>query len=154
MPSSFLAYAADGDGDGRRDIWASVPDVLASIANFLKEHGWRPGEAVAVRTQVTGQDYRKLLDGTVKPAYLPKELAAAGVAVPEDIPADRLCTLLELQSAGLPNEYWIGFENFYVVTRYNRSTFYASAVLELGEAIRKERGAVRVAAVRALTMTR
>jgi membrane-bound lytic murein transglycosylase B len=143
MPGTFRRFAVDFDGDGRRDLVSSPADAIGSVANFLKEHGWRPGEAVAVRTQVTGQDYRKLLDGAVKPAYLPRELAAAGVAVPEDVPADRLCTLLELQSPGLPNEYWIGFENFYVVTRYNRSTFYALSVLDLSRALENALAATR-----------
>jgi membrane-bound lytic murein transglycosylase B len=143
MPGSYRRFAVDFDGDGRRDLVSSPADAIGSVANFLREHGWRPGEPVAVRTQVTGDAYRSLVEAGIKPAYRPAELAAAGVSVPEDIPADRLCALLELQTPGKPNEYWIGFDNFFVVTRYNRSTFYALSVLELARALENASSAGR-----------
>ncbi len=134
MPGTYRRYAVDFDGDGRRDLIGSAADAIGSVANFLKEHGWRRGEPVAMRTQVIGGAY-KALTAAIKPALRPAELTASGISVPEDASPDTLFAVLELQTPGQPPEVWLGRENFYVITRYNRSTFYALAVLELARAV-------------------
>jgi membrane-bound lytic murein transglycosylase B len=135
MPGSYLRYALDYDGDGRRDLSASAVDAIGSIANFLKEHGWDTGAPVAVPARVVGGDYRQLLDAGIKPVYRRADLALFGVSGAESLPPDTPCALIELETAGQDSEYRIALHNFYVLTRYNRSSFYASAVHELARAI-------------------
>ncbi|MBI4293205.1 MAG: lytic murein transglycosylase B [Betaproteobacteria bacterium] len=135
MPGSYLRYALDYDGDGRRDLSASAVDAIGSVANFLKEHGWDPGAPIAMPARVVGGDYRQLLDAGIRPAYRRADLALFGVSGAESLPPDTLCALIELETAGQDSEYWIALHNFYVLTRYNRSSFYASAVHELARAI-------------------
>ncbi len=136
MPSSFRAYAVDFDGDGRRDIWGSVVDAIGSVANYLSVHRWQPGQLIAAPAAVNGTAYREMLDGDLRPHHDMDELAQRGV-VPrtgQDIPAS--ATLLELEAEDGP-EHWLGFQNFYVITRYNRSPLYAMAVYQLSQAIRE-----------------
>ena len=134
ISSSFRAYAVDGNGDGRRDLWEDWEDVLASVANYFKAHGWRAGETVVERAI--------LADGTVpgeadNSMNLNDSLASvreAGFEVASDLPAETPVTLLSLEGDD-GQEHWIGFHNFRVITRYNRSVMYALAVHQLGRAI-------------------
>jgi len=141
MPHSYRRYAVDFDGDGKRDLSGSPVDAIGSVANFLKGHGWRTGEPIAAPARVDGDSYRTLAESGVKPKYRVADLASFGVAfadgrsAPDDLPA----TLVELVTPGQPAEYWIGHENFYVITRYNRSSFYAISVLELAREIATRR---------------
>jgi membrane-bound lytic murein transglycosylase B len=135
MPGTYRRYAVDYDGDGQRDLNASPADAIGSVANFLKAHGWEPGQPVAARAQVSGDAYRKLVDAGIKPVYSVADLAAYGVAAAEPLPADAGCALVELETPGQAVEYWVGLQNFYALTRYNRSSFYAIAVLELAREI-------------------
>jgi len=134
MPSSFRAYAVDGDGNGHRDLWASWGDVLSSVANYLKRHGWRAGEpamvpADASAADLTGLDFSDLaLNETVQ------SLRARGVTFDTFLPPEAPAKLVRLSGASGP-EYRVAFTNFYVITRYNRSQLYASAVNDLAEAI-------------------
>ncbi|MFA7593706.1 MAG: lytic murein transglycosylase B [Thiohalobacteraceae bacterium] len=131
IPSSYRRYAVDFDGDGRRDLWNSERDVLGSVANYLKVHGWVPGAPVVARAQVRGDAYRQLLDKGLKPHLPAGELARYGVVTTTPIPAGTPVALIELEGAqGL--EQWVVFNNFYVITRYNRSPLYAMAVHQLG----------------------
>ncbi|HEB58281.1 MAG TPA: lytic murein transglycosylase B [Gammaproteobacteria bacterium] len=134
ISSSFRRYAVDFDGDGKRDLWQNRHDVIGSVANYFKRHGWRTGEAIAQPVTVTGKAWRALLGRELKPHWSVAQLRAAGVEVPADIPADRLATLIELQGKDGP-EYWLGWHNFYVITRYNHSKLYAMAVFQLSQAI-------------------
>jgi membrane-bound lytic murein transglycosylase B len=136
MPDAYRRYAVDFDGDGHRDLRGSTADAIGSVGNFLMQHGWRPGEPVAARANVEGDELRPLVAAGVKPGFRLEDLRALGVATPTDAPPETLCSLIELQTAGLPSDWWVGFENFFVLTRYNRSSFYAVSVLELSRAIR------------------
>lgn len=135
MPGSYRRYALDYDGDGRRDLSGSAADAIGSVANFLKEHGWDAGAPIALPARVVGDAYRQLRDAGIKPLYRLADLALFGVSGAESLPPETLCALIELETAGQASEYRIALHNFYVLTRYNRSSFYASAVLELARGI-------------------
>jgi membrane-bound lytic murein transglycosylase B len=136
MPGSIRRYAVDFDGDGRIDLRASPADAIGSVASFLAQHGWVAGAPVAASAQVTGERHRLLIDGGVDPVYRAAELREADVAFDETIDADTPGVLIELESPGAAPVYIVGLQNFYVLTRYNRSSFYAAAVNELAEEIR------------------
>jgi membrane-bound lytic murein transglycosylase B len=134
MPSSFRAYAVDGDGDGRRNLWSSWGDVFASVANYLQVHGWRSGEPVMVPADVAGADLAGLVFGKLDLSATAGSLRARGVRFDTTLPADAPAVLLQLAGPAGP-EYRVGFTNFYAITRYNRSQMYASAVSDLADAI-------------------
>ena len=133
IPSSYRAYAVDGDGDGQRDLWNSLPDVLASVANYFAAHKWQAGEPVAVRA-VRASDAQEFVPDSLEARYSLPELAARGYRPAEAIGHAAPETLLRLEGANGP-EYWITFNNFYVISRYNRSPLYSMAVLQLAQAI-------------------
>ncbi|OGA03917.1 MAG: lytic murein transglycosylase B [Betaproteobacteria bacterium RIFCSPLOWO2_02_FULL_62_17] len=145
MPGSYRRYAVDFDGDGRRDLSGSVVDALGSVANFLKEHGWQRAQPIAFTARVVGERFRVLLASGIKPVYRGADLASFEVSVEEDVDPEMGVALIELESAGQVPEYRVGLENFYVLTRYNRSSFYAIAVFELAteiaSTVAKQRGA-------------
>ena len=136
MPSNYRRYAIDASEDGRIDLWNNWPDVCASIGNYLKEHGWNPGEpvlseATAKPDMAADLDGRKLdLSETVG------SLKDKGVSFDSALPADAPALLI---AADEPDGvHWrVGYNNFYVITRYNHSPLYAMAVYELAAAIRQ-----------------
>ena len=134
MPSSYREYAVDFDGNGRRDLWHSLPDALASVANYLHRHGWRAGEAIAVQARVdTDGAVPETRDG--KPGRTIDALESAGIAPQSrELSRSRKATIIELETK-TGTEYWLGLHNFYVLTRYNRSHLYAMAVLQLSRAL-------------------
>jgi membrane-bound lytic murein transglycosylase B len=134
LPSSYRKFAVDFDGDGRRDLWKSIPDVIGSVANYYKLHQWQPGEAIAVPAQVSTTPADSLVDDIT-----PKTPIAAfrklGIQPVTPLNDDALAALLPLETeSGM--QYWFGLKNFYVITRYNRSTNYAMAVYEIAQGIR------------------
>jgi membrane-bound lytic murein transglycosylase B len=134
MPSSYRLWARDGDGDGRRDLLTHTPDVFASIANYFVVHGWERGAPVVARAR-RAADAAEFLPGNVEPVHRLAELAARGYSPQPGEPAIEGATLLTFDGdAG--KEYWLGYRNFYVITRYNRSPMYALAVHQLAQAIR------------------
>jgi membrane-bound lytic murein transglycosylase B len=134
MPSSFRNYAVDGDGDGRRNLWKSWADVFASVANYLREHGWRQDEPVMARADVTKADLAGLEFGKLALTETVGSLRARGVRFETPLPAEAPAVLIELAGRDGP-EHRVGFTNFYAITRYNRSQLYASAVSDLADAI-------------------
>ncbi|HEY8519218.1 MAG TPA: lytic murein transglycosylase B [Gammaproteobacteria bacterium] len=137
IPSSFRAYAVDGNGDGRRDLWTDWDDALASVANYFRAHGWKPGEPVADRAtrpadwsgpEPEGNGLE--LDSTVG------DLVALGYAFDSSLPPTAPATLFALEGEGDTREYWVGYHNYQVITRYNRSAKYALATHQLAQAIR------------------
>lgn len=134
IASSYRRYAVDFDGDGRRDLWNSPVDAIGSVANYLSEHGWSRGEAVALPTRVGDAGVSGVLARGLKPHTPLRELRALGLPVPAQEPADRLASLLRLELQD-GYEYWIVLQNFYTITRYNHSARYAMAVYQLSEAI-------------------
>jgi membrane-bound lytic murein transglycosylase B len=133
MPSSYRKYGKDGDGDGKRDLIVSPRDAFASIANYFVGFGWKSGTPPFLPA-VAAPGAQPFVPGDFEAKYSLADLAAKGYrpayAGAPDLPA----TLLTLEGANGP-EYWIGYQNFYVITRYNRSPMYAMAVHQLAQAI-------------------
>jgi len=140
MPSSFRAYAVDGDADGRRNLWASWGDVFASVANYLQRHGWRSGEPVMGPADASVANLEGLEFGQLGLTETVGSLRARGVRFETALPAEAPAVLLRLAGRDGP-EYRVGFTNFHAITRYNRSQLYASAVSDLADAIAAAAGA-------------
>jgi len=136
MPGSQRRYAVDFDGDGHIDLTRSADDAIGSVASFLALHGWLPGGDVASPAQASG-DTSSLLASGLKPQRPLAELRAAGIAAAGSAGAP--AALIDLVTPEKNTEYWVGFQNFYVITRYNRSSFYAMAVYQLAQAIAERR---------------
>jgi len=135
IPSSYRAYAVDFDGSGHRDLWQSTPDVVASVANYLSRHGWKAGEPVAARAFPVGEGVEtSILRDGYKPTRTVAEMASAGFQASPELDPQRRAAVVELEEKER-NIYWLVFDNFYVITRYNRSTLYAMAVFELAKEI-------------------
>lgn len=135
MPGSFLRYAVDFDGDGRRDIWQSKADIIGSVAHYFREHGWQAGQPVAVPVRLVDPAAAHLADpDDLLPVRTLQEWVAAGVEPSQRIEGNPAAILFSLEGRdGL--EYWLGFHNFYTITRYNRSVLYAMAVYRLSQAL-------------------
>lgn len=136
IPTSYLAYAVDGDGDGKRDLWGNPVDAIHSVANYFAKHGWRSNEPVTHRVTVAGDAFEPLVNDSRKPKHTIADLTAAGVTLPVEINGDKPANLMMLEGKQ-GNEYWVGEYNFYVITRYNHSKLYAMAVYQLSEALKK-----------------
>ncbi|MCB1683497.1 MAG: lytic murein transglycosylase B [Pseudomonadales bacterium] len=134
IPSSFRAYAVDFDGDGVRDIWANQVDAIGSVANYFARHGWRSQAPVVVQVAVTGTEADALANESLSLDYTVGQLRAAGVQI-DDLAAEEKAALFRMEIED-GREYWLGLNNFYVITRYNRSRLYALAVHQLGQEIR------------------
>jgi len=144
IPSSYRHYAVDGDGDGHRDLWHSHHDVFASVANYFVEHGWGQGEPVMFEVDVNGADVDDLLNRgrDLDPKTTLGELRQRGVKVPDDAPVpDDFSVMLFTLTDGDDVRYYVGLNNFYVITRYNHSVLYATAVWQLAQAIERRREA-------------
>ncbi len=142
MPNSYRRWAVDFDGDGAVLLRSSPTDAIGSVANFLRSHGWVGGEPVAYPADLGSADPAPLIAEGLKPTRTLEDLAAAGITVRAS-PAPKpgtLGALVDLVTPDRPTEYRVGLQNFYVITRYNRSSFYASAVFDLAQALRIEMG--------------
>ena len=136
IPSSYREYAVDLDGDGRRDLWSSMDDVIGSVANYLHRHKWQYGEPVVYPARA-GEDASLVAKRNYKAEKTAGAIAAGGFAPTPDVDPGTPANLLKLDLEGGQLQYWMTFQNFYVITRYNRSPLYAMAVYELSEAIRE-----------------
>ncbi len=134
IPSSYRAYAVDGDGDGKRDLLGSWDDVLASVGNYFAVHKWRAGEPVAASASLNDRATDLPLQTSLKPGSSVGALSTAGVLFATELQSDATAGLWRLDGAA-GDEYWVGFHNLYVITRYNRSVMYALAAWQLGNAI-------------------
>jgi membrane-bound lytic murein transglycosylase B len=136
MPSSIAHFARDGDGDGKVDLWNSLPDICASVANYFVAHGWQKDGPVAMRAHVAA-NARAITPGSLEPVYPLQQLTDWGYTT--DTKADPMtpATLITLEGADGP-ESWITFENFYAISRYNKSPLYSLAVYQLSQAIAAE----------------
>jgi membrane-bound lytic murein transglycosylase B len=135
ISSSFRAYAVDFDADGQRDIWNNDADAIGSVASYFARHGWQSGAGIADRIQGEHAGLAELAAAGMKPSHRAADLRARGIPVDAEIGDDDLLSVIELETERGP-EYWLGRNNFYVITRYNRSNLYAMAVFQLSEAIR------------------
>ncbi|WP_295878259.1 lytic murein transglycosylase B [uncultured Thiohalocapsa sp.] len=133
MPSSYLKYAVDFDGNGRRDLW-DKEDAIGSVAHYFQQHGWRSGEPVTVQA-TGGAGLPESMDVGFKSRYRVRDLTARGVRPSLALPDDKQVSLLRLDAAG-GYEYWIGLDNFQTITKYNRSTYYAMTVHQLAQALK------------------
>ena len=136
MPSSFRAYAVDATGDGKRDIWNNWADVAGSVANYFLEHGWRPSEEVTATATLNGQWQGAIPEprNTLKASDTIGSLSKKGVVFSTALSADSNAELLTYEGAN-GTEHWVGFHNFFVITKYNRSVMYALAAFQLGQEI-------------------
>jgi membrane-bound lytic murein transglycosylase B len=132
MPRSYRTWAVDGDG--KRDLWGSWPDVIASVANYLADHGWRAGEPVVAPASLWFPDDGALIPGKLAPDSTVKSLRDRGLAF-ETVQADKAPALFIKVDGDEAPEMRAGFHNFGVITRYNRSVLYALAVNDLGRSI-------------------
>jgi membrane-bound lytic murein transglycosylase B len=135
MPSSYRRYAVDYDNDGRVDLSGNTADAIGSVANYLKSYGWETEQAVVAPALVNSEIYREALFSGNWPSYTVTDLRTLGIVPRASVHGNPYATLIELENNG-GNEYWLGFNNFYVITRYNRSVNYAMSVLELAQEIR------------------
>lgn len=140
MPGSIRRYAVDFDGDGRIDLRNSPVDAIGSVARFLLEHGWKTGEPTVFKAAIDlaqpVRAWEMFLGQGLEAKFRLDELQAAGVQAAPDAPADRLFGLVDLQNGEEPTEYWLGTDNFFAITKYNRSFFYAMSVIDLGREVR------------------
>jgi membrane-bound lytic murein transglycosylase B len=134
IPSSYRAYAVDADEDGRRDLWNNWTDILASVANYLAEHGWRRGEPIALTAQQGTAPGAEPGNGLELNETI-GSLRAAGYQFDATLPDATPAMLVALERNATETGYWVGLHNFRVVTRYNRSVKYALAALELSQAV-------------------
>ena len=139
MPSSYRAYAVDSTGDGKRDIWDDWTDVAGSIANYFLAHGWKPGEEVVAQATIGSSWSGSSPKNILKPEDTVSSLSKKGVVFSTNLPNDDTAQLLTLEGDN-GSEYWVGFHNFFVITRYNHSAMYALAVHQLGQEIALEVG--------------
>jgi len=134
MPSSYRAYAVDSTGDNKRDIWTDWTDVAGSIANYFVAHKWRSGEEVATQATLGERFEGTPPENKLTPNATVAELSAQDVLFSTGQANDSPARLLTLEGAD-GSEHWVGFHNFFVITRYNRSVMYALAVHQLGQEI-------------------
>ncbi len=134
MPSSFLRYAVDFDGDGKRKLW-EIADSIGSVAHYLQQFGWQRGQEIIIATQVQADKADELVALGLKPQYSVQQLQQQGLRFAGRLPANTLGSVVMLKTK-LGPAYWLALDNFYVITRYNHSRRYAMAVTQLAEAIK------------------
>jgi peptidoglycan lytic transglycosylase B len=148
MPGSYRNFAVDFDGDGRIDLWASPADIVGSVANYLARHDWQEGQPVLLPATIAPENrdaVLRRLDGGISERRALDAWAADGVTTaalpPELAPEPVGLLLLEERAPGGEEgaSYWIVCQNFYVITRYNKSRLYAAAVWQLAQAIKAAR---------------
>ena len=143
MPGSYRKWAVDFDNDQKIDLWNSPADIVGSVASFLAGHGWQRGEPVMLPIAKPNAEIIASIDGGLSPRKTLREFLTDGVTITARdadvvLPADEASVgIISLDNADGQNEYWLTFENFYVITRYNRSRMYASSVWSLAYALKK-----------------
>jgi membrane-bound lytic murein transglycosylase B len=147
MPSSIRSFAVDGDGDGQIDLKQSPKDAIASVANFMKKHGWQTGMPISFPAQANAIAQAKALaDGEPQLKYTVQDLIEKGILTKQQ--GDLQSGGVEPQSKAfivdLPYpdkdgsdqvQYFVGLNNFLTIVQYNRSYFYAQSVAEFAEAL-------------------
>ena len=143
MPGSINRFAVDFDANGHIDMVASVPDVIGSVARYLAEHGWQRGMPTHYPVTPPSDTAQRaaLLEPDILPSFSPAQLVAAGAVLGEAAAAHPgPLALVLLQNGETAPSYLAGTQNFYAVTRYNWSSYYALAVIELGQAVAAKLG--------------
>jgi membrane-bound lytic murein transglycosylase B len=140
IPSSYRAYAIDFDGDGFRDIWNNPTDAIGSVANYLAKHGWQSDKQITFEISAANLP-ADVFNVSLKPSKSIAELRALGLADDlKHLDQERTVSPMVLNGKN-GEEFWIGLNNFYVITRYNHSKLYAMAVFQLSETLRRNSGA-------------
>ncbi len=137
IAGSYRAYAVDGDSDGRIDILNNKADAVASVANYFKRHGWQAHGLVAIplSQQAIKKEWLSAMPRPEKPSKTVAEYRKAGVIIPSEIADSSKATLMALETEqGI--EHWLGFDNFYVISRYNHSHLYSMAVYQFSQLLR------------------
>jgi membrane-bound lytic murein transglycosylase B len=145
MPSAYRRYAVAAGNDERRDLWSDWDDILASVANYLHENGWKPGQPVLAETRIDPAATFHIEPHNLELNETVDTLGAHGVTVDAEVPADTPAVLILAEQPDGPS-YRVGFHNFYVLTRYNTSARYAMAVHDLAQAISQRMHAATAAA--------
>lgn len=137
MPSSYREWAVDFDGNGQRDIWNSIPDATASVANYLKQHGWKTGGKimVPVGVEMTPQ-IQALIDEKTELKYTVKQLKKMGITPLDSVDDNEKAFLFSLEVAPGEYQYYLGLNNFYSIWKYNNSRMYVSAVKAIADGVR------------------
>ena len=142
MPGSIRRFGIDYDGDGKIDLRKSAQDAIGSVANYLAKHGWKRGDPLVFPSDVSkvGQErLDTLINQGLEAKFSLRELQNAGVQTRHRVPGDLKYGVIDLQNGTEPTEYWLATGNFFAITKYNRSYFYAMSVIELGKAVRTAR---------------
>lgn len=135
LPSSYRKYAVDFDGDGRRDLWNNAVDAIGSVANYLQSFGWQAGEIIAVPAEAGDSALDTMVATGIKPVIKVGDLKQRGIVPLAPVSDEAEAALFSVETE-LGPRFWLGFQNFYVITRYNRSINYAMAVFELARELR------------------
>ncbi len=134
ISSSYRNFAVDFDGDEKIDIWDNPVDAIGSVGNYFKKHGWQAGETVAVKAMVEGDAYLAVLSKGLEPHINTAKLAEFGISA-EEMPGEHSDIKFLEYELEKGREFWLGYRNFYVITRYNHSSLYAMAVYQLASEI-------------------
>lgn len=134
MPSTYRHYAIDADADHKRDLWSDWDDIIASVANFLRDKGWEPGGPVLAEARLDPDPTFQINPGKVDLNETVDDLNAHGVKIDLSLPGNTPAVLISAEQKDGP-AYRVGFKNFYVITRYNGSARYAMSVYDLAQAI-------------------
>ncbi len=138
IPSSYRAYAVDYDNDDFADIWQNKTDAIGSVANYFKVHGWVDGEPVMHLASAQRNASQDEVNKTKRPSTLVSTWMKRGYSPAESTLSNSLPALVMTFEEKAGKAHWFAFNNFYVITRYNRSPLYARAVWELSEAIQNQ----------------
>jgi membrane-bound lytic murein transglycosylase B len=145
MPTSYRRFGVDAAGDGHVDLWSNWPDVFASVGKYFHENGWRAGEPVLSEASIAAEKTKNLDGRKVALNETVASLRAKGFEFKTELPSSAPAQVIAVDQAD--GVFWrIGYKNFYVITRYNRSALYAMAVAELAEAVKARVFATPVAA--------
>ena len=136
MPSSYRKWAVDYDGDGHRDIWNNIGDVAASVANYMKQHGWKTGGKMIVPVNLTiTPDLKAIIDEKTALNRTVADFKAMGVIPQKAVADNEKAVLFSLETSPGVFEYYLGLNNFYTVWQYNNSRMYVTAVRDIANAI-------------------
>lgn len=135
LPSSYRKYAVDFDGDGRSDLLGSPADAIGSVANYCRTFGWETGAPVVIEARAQGDAVEEVIGAGIKPHATVAELEARGIVPLAPVKGEYRAALVRVEAES-GEQYWLGLQNFYVITRYNRSVNYALVVHELARELR------------------
>jgi membrane-bound lytic murein transglycosylase B len=135
MPESILKFATDFDADNHINLTESASDAIGSVAKYLERNGWVRDLAPALRIQLDRANLQILLEPDITPTFTGKQLLEYGVELQEPLPAGEKFAVVELQNGEGRSDYVLGTQNFYSITRYNRSSYYAMSVIDLASEV-------------------